>query len=65
MKTEKGKKAMRRLVETSDVLIHNIRPDAIDRLKLALRMCVRLGQISCMFTVQVWTRRPVCRSAGL
>src|SRR5512133_3440373 len=35
MKTEKGKKAMRRLVETSDVLIHNIRPDAIDRLKLA------------------------------
>jgi len=34
MKTEKGRKAMRRLIETSDVLIHNIRPAAIDRLGL-------------------------------
>jgi crotonobetainyl-CoA:carnitine CoA-transferase CaiB-like acyl-CoA transferase len=34
MKTEKGRNAMRRLIETSDVLIHNIRPAAIDRLGL-------------------------------
>ena len=34
MKTEKGKRAVRRLLETSDVFIHNIRPDAIDRLGL-------------------------------
>jgi crotonobetainyl-CoA:carnitine CoA-transferase CaiB-like acyl-CoA transferase len=34
MKSEKGKRAVRRLLETSDVFIHNIRPDAIDRLGL-------------------------------
>jgi crotonobetainyl-CoA:carnitine CoA-transferase CaiB-like acyl-CoA transferase len=34
MKTDKGKRAVRRLLETSDVFIHNIRPDAIDRLGL-------------------------------
>jgi crotonobetainyl-CoA:carnitine CoA-transferase CaiB-like acyl-CoA transferase len=34
MKTEAGKKAITRLLETSDVFIHNIRPDAIDRLGL-------------------------------
>jgi crotonobetainyl-CoA:carnitine CoA-transferase CaiB-like acyl-CoA transferase len=34
MKSEKGQRAMRRLLETSDVFIHNIRPDAIDRLGL-------------------------------
>lgn len=34
MKTDKGKRAMRRLLETSDVFIHNIRPDAIGRLGL-------------------------------
>jgi len=34
MKSEKGKLAVRRLLETSDVFIHNIRPDAIDRLGL-------------------------------
>jgi crotonobetainyl-CoA:carnitine CoA-transferase CaiB-like acyl-CoA transferase len=34
MKTEAGKKAIRRLLETSDVFIHNIRPDAIGRLGL-------------------------------
>jgi crotonobetainyl-CoA:carnitine CoA-transferase CaiB-like acyl-CoA transferase len=34
MKSEKGQKAVRRLLETSDVFIHNIRPDAIDRLGL-------------------------------
>ncbi len=34
MKTEAGKKAIRRLLETSDVFIHNIRPEAIDRLGL-------------------------------
>lgn len=34
MKTEAGKAAARRLLETSDVFIHNIRPDAIDRLGL-------------------------------
>lgn len=34
MKTPKGQKAMRRLLETSDVFIHNIRPDAIDRIGL-------------------------------
>ena len=34
MKTEAGKKAIKRLLETSDVFIHNIRPDAIGRLGL-------------------------------
>jgi crotonobetainyl-CoA:carnitine CoA-transferase CaiB-like acyl-CoA transferase len=34
MKSEKGKRAVQRLLETSDVFIHNIRPDAIDRLGL-------------------------------
>ena len=34
MKSEKGKRAVRRLLETSDVFIHNIRPEAIDRLGL-------------------------------
>jgi crotonobetainyl-CoA:carnitine CoA-transferase CaiB-like acyl-CoA transferase len=34
MKSETGKRAVRRLLETSDVFIHNIRPDAIDRLGL-------------------------------
>lgn len=34
MKSEKGQRAVRRLLETSDVFIHNIRPDAIDRLGL-------------------------------
>jgi crotonobetainyl-CoA:carnitine CoA-transferase CaiB-like acyl-CoA transferase len=34
MKTDEGKRAMRRLLETSDVFIHNIRPDAIGRLGL-------------------------------
>lgn len=34
MKTEAGKKAIRRLLETSDVFIHNIRPEAIGRLGL-------------------------------
>ena len=32
VKTDAGKAAMRRLLETSDVFIHNIRPQAIDRL---------------------------------
>jgi crotonobetainyl-CoA:carnitine CoA-transferase CaiB-like acyl-CoA transferase len=31
MKSEQGKAAVRRLLETSDVFIHNIRPEAIDR----------------------------------
>ncbi|MCB1413996.1 MAG: CoA transferase [Xanthobacteraceae bacterium] len=35
MKTDKGKRAIRRLLETSDVFIHNIRPDAIGRLGLS------------------------------
>jgi crotonobetainyl-CoA:carnitine CoA-transferase CaiB-like acyl-CoA transferase len=30
-KTEAGRAALRRLLETSDVFLHNIRPDAIDR----------------------------------
>ena len=34
MKTEKGREAMRRLLATCDVFIHNIRPAAIDRLGL-------------------------------
>jgi len=34
MKTDAGKAAMRRLLETSDVFIHNIRPEAIGRLGL-------------------------------
>jgi crotonobetainyl-CoA:carnitine CoA-transferase CaiB-like acyl-CoA transferase len=34
MRTTKGKRALQRLLETSDVFIHNIRPDAIDRLGL-------------------------------
>ncbi len=34
MRTAKGKRAVQRLLETSDVFIHNIRPDAIDRLGL-------------------------------
>src|SRR5271163_4151633 len=34
MKTEAGRRAIRRLLETTDVFIHNIRPDAIDRLGL-------------------------------
>ncbi len=34
MRSDKGKRAVRRLLETSDVFIHNIRPDAIDRLGL-------------------------------
>ena len=34
MKSEAGRAAMRRLLETSDVFVHNIRPDAIDRLGL-------------------------------
>ncbi len=34
MRSERGKRAVRRLLETSDVFIHNIRPDAIDRLGL-------------------------------
>ena len=31
LKSEKGKEAMRRLLASSDVFIHNIRSDAIDR----------------------------------
>jgi len=34
MRTAKGQRAVQRLLETSDVFIHNIRPDAIDRLGL-------------------------------
>ena len=34
MKSEKGKSAMRRLLETSDVFIHNIRSEAIQRIDL-------------------------------
>ena len=34
MKTDKGRKAMRRLLETCDVFIHNVRPAAIERLGL-------------------------------
>lgn len=34
MKSESGREAMRKLLETCDVFVHNIRPDAIDRLGL-------------------------------
>lgn len=34
-KTEAGRAAMRRLLETCDVFLHNIRPDAIDRAGLS------------------------------
>jgi len=42
MKTEAGKRAIRRLLETSDVFIHNIRPDAIDRLGLGYEVVKKL-----------------------
>jgi crotonobetainyl-CoA:carnitine CoA-transferase CaiB-like acyl-CoA transferase len=42
MKTDKGKRAVRRLLETSDVFIHNIRPDAIDRLGLGYEAVKKL-----------------------
>lgn len=42
MKTEAGKRAIRRLLETSDVFIHNIRPDAIDRLGLGYEAVKKL-----------------------
>ncbi len=35
MKTDLGKEAMRRLLKKSDIFIHNIRPNAIDRLGLS------------------------------
>ena len=34
MKSEAGQAAIRKLIETSDVFIHNIRPDAVERLGL-------------------------------
>ena len=34
LRSDEGREAMRRLLQTSDVFIHNIRPDAIDRLGL-------------------------------
>ena len=42
MKTEAGKRAIRRLLETSDVFIHNIRRDAIDRLGLGYEVVKKL-----------------------
>lgn len=42
MKSETGKAAMRRLLETSDVFIHNIRPDAIGRLGLDYETVTKL-----------------------
>jgi len=42
MKSEKGKLAVRRLLETSDVFIHNIRPEAIDRLGLGYELVKKL-----------------------
>jgi len=42
MKSEKGKLAVRRLLETSDVFIHNIRPEAIDRLGLGFELVKKL-----------------------
>ena len=34
MKTDAGRTALQRLIATADVLLHNIRPDAVDRLGL-------------------------------
>jgi len=42
MKSEKGRRAVQRLLETSDVFIHNIRPDAIDRLGLGYETVKKL-----------------------
>jgi crotonobetainyl-CoA:carnitine CoA-transferase CaiB-like acyl-CoA transferase len=42
MKSEKGRRAVQRLLETSDVFIHNIRPDAIDRLGLGYEAVKKL-----------------------
>src|SRR5215469_12030205 len=42
IKSEKGKLAIRRLLETSDVFIHNIRPEAIDRLGLGYELVKKL-----------------------
>ena len=35
LKSELGKEATRRLIQNSDVFIHNIRPDALQRLGLS------------------------------
>jgi crotonobetainyl-CoA:carnitine CoA-transferase CaiB-like acyl-CoA transferase len=42
MKSDKGKQAVKRLLETSDVFIHNIRPEAIDRLGLGYEAVKKL-----------------------
>jgi crotonobetainyl-CoA:carnitine CoA-transferase CaiB-like acyl-CoA transferase len=42
MKSEKGRRAVQRLLATSDVFIHNIRPDAIDRLGLGYEAVKKL-----------------------
>ena len=52
MKTEAGKRAIRRLLETSDVFIHNIRPDAIDRLGLGYEPVKKYGPTLSMFTAR-------------
>ena len=66
MKTEKGRKAMRRLIETSDVLIHNIRPRRYRPARVGIRAGTQdqAGYRLCSLH-GVCAGRPLCRPAGL
>ena len=66
MKSEKGKRAVQRLLETSDVFIHNIRPDAIDRLGLGYEAVKKAAARHYLCPLHgLRARRPVRRPAGL
>lgn len=43
LKSDKGREAVRRLVKTADVLFHNMRPEALERLGLSYEACAGIN----------------------